>query len=48
MARTFNPVIKGTTLSRERDIRALLLASIGAAQRFIYLEDQYLIDLDAQ
>lgn len=46
VARTFNPVTTGTSLPRERDIRALLLAAIGAVERFIYIEDQYLIDLD--
>ncbi len=47
VARTFNPVTRGSTLVRERDIRRLLLQAIANAQRFIYMEDQYLISLEA-
>jgi phosphatidylserine/phosphatidylglycerophosphate/cardiolipin synthase-like enzyme/outer membrane protein OmpA-like peptidoglycan-associated protein len=47
IARTFNPVTKGSTAPRERDIRDLLLAGIRNAQRFIYIEDQYLLSIDA-
>jgi phosphatidylserine/phosphatidylglycerophosphate/cardiolipin synthase-like enzyme len=47
IARTFTPVTPGSTVPKERDIQALLLAAIANAQRFIYMEDQYLIDLDA-
>lgn len=46
IARTFNPVHKTSTMSRERDIRDLLTAAIRNANRFIYMEDQYMIDLD--
>ncbi len=46
IARTFTPTRKVHGVGRERDIKALLLAAIGNAKRFIYLEDQYLIDLD--
>lgn len=47
IARTFNPTRSLPPLvQRERDIKPLLLAAIGAARRFIYCEDQYLIDLD--
>lgn len=47
IARTFNPTRTLRPLvQRERDIKPLLLAAIGAARRFIYCEDQYLIDLD--
>ena len=38
---------RGTTVPKERDIRALLLQSIAHAQRFIYMEDQYLINREA-
>lgn len=47
IARTFNPVTKGTTVARERDIRTLFLEAIARARRFIYIEDQYLINLEA-
>ncbi len=43
ISRTFNPVTRGSRLSREQDIKRLLVAAIRHAQRFIYLEDQYLI-----
>lgn len=43
IARTFNPVTSGSSVPRERDIQRLLVAAIRNAQRFIYLEDQYLI-----
>jgi phosphatidylserine/phosphatidylglycerophosphate/cardiolipin synthase-like enzyme len=46
IARTFTPTRKVPGIDPERDIKALLLAAIGNAKRFIYLEDQYLIDLD--
>jgi len=45
IARTFTPNRRVPGIVRERDIKALLLAAIGNAERFIYLEDQYLIDL---
>jgi len=47
IGRTFTPVTKGTTVPKERDIQGLLLAAIGNAQRFIYMEDQYLINPEA-
>ena len=47
VARTFTPVTPGTAVPKERDIQALLLAAIASAQRFIYMEDQYLINPDA-
>jgi phosphatidylserine/phosphatidylglycerophosphate/cardiolipin synthase-like enzyme/outer membrane protein OmpA-like peptidoglycan-associated protein len=46
VARTFNPR-RGSGLPRERDIKNLLLAAIGNARKFIYMEDQYLLNLDA-
>lgn len=46
IARTFTPTRRIPGIGRERDVKALLLAAIGNAERFIYLEDQYLIDLD--
>jgi phosphatidylserine/phosphatidylglycerophosphate/cardiolipin synthase-like enzyme len=46
IARTFNPVHSTGTFSRERDIRALLLAAVSSANRFIYMEDQYMIDME--
>ena len=46
IARTFIPTHKVPGVGPERDIKALLLAAIANAQRFIYLEDQYLVDLD--
>jgi phosphatidylserine/phosphatidylglycerophosphate/cardiolipin synthase-like enzyme/outer membrane protein OmpA-like peptidoglycan-associated protein len=45
-ARTFNP-LRGSGLPRERDIKALLLAAIRNARRFIYMEEQYLLNLEA-
>jgi phosphatidylserine/phosphatidylglycerophosphate/cardiolipin synthase-like enzyme len=47
IARTFTPVTPGTSVPKERDIQALLLAAIANAQRFIYMEEQYLINPDA-
>ena len=47
IARTFNPVNHRTTDFQERDIQQLLLHAIGNARRFIYIEDQYLISLEA-
>ncbi|MBN8501084.1 MAG: hypothetical protein J0M19_08040, partial [Sphingomonadales bacterium] len=47
IARTFNPVRTPVpAVVRERAIKPALLAAIAAAQRFIYIEDQYLVDLD--
>jgi phosphatidylserine/phosphatidylglycerophosphate/cardiolipin synthase-like enzyme len=46
IARTFTPNRRVPGTGLERDIKAMLLAAIGNAIRFIYLEDQYLIDLD--
>lgn len=34
-------------MPRERDIKALLLTAIANARRFIYMEEQYLLNLDA-
>jgi phosphatidylserine/phosphatidylglycerophosphate/cardiolipin synthase-like enzyme len=47
IGRTFTPVTPGTKIPKERDIQALLLAAIANAQRFIYMEDQYLISPEA-
>jgi phosphatidylserine/phosphatidylglycerophosphate/cardiolipin synthase-like enzyme len=47
IARTFNPVTKARGIPKERDIRNLLLGAIGAARRFIYMEEQYLVSLEA-
>jgi phosphatidylserine/phosphatidylglycerophosphate/cardiolipin synthase-like enzyme len=49
IGRTFNPIraVPGTpAVIRERDIKNLVIAAIDHADRFIYLEDQYLIDLE--
>jgi phosphatidylserine/phosphatidylglycerophosphate/cardiolipin synthase-like enzyme/outer membrane protein OmpA-like peptidoglycan-associated protein len=46
VGRTFNPR-RGSGMPRERDIKSMLLAAIGNARRFIYMEDQYLLNLDA-
>jgi phosphatidylserine/phosphatidylglycerophosphate/cardiolipin synthase-like enzyme len=46
IARTFTPTRRIPGIGRERDIKALLLAAIANTRRFIYLEDQYLVDLD--
>ena len=47
IGRTFNPVnVSKPDVVRERGIKPALLAAIGAAKRFIYCEDQYLVDLD--
>jgi phosphatidylserine/phosphatidylglycerophosphate/cardiolipin synthase-like enzyme len=46
IARTFTPLHSVPGVGKERDIKALLLTAIANAQTFIYLEDQYLIDLD--
>jgi phosphatidylserine/phosphatidylglycerophosphate/cardiolipin synthase-like enzyme len=47
IARTFNPVRPlPPTVVAERAIKPVLLAAISNAKRFIYCEDQYLIDLD--
>lgn len=47
IARTILPVHRRPNIRRECDIRALLLASIAAAKRFIYMEEQYLISQEA-
>ncbi|MGA8097483.1 MAG: phospholipase D family protein [Candidatus Cybelea sp.] len=47
IGRTFTPTTPGTTVPKERDIAGLLLAAIANAQRFIYMEDQYLISPEA-
>lgn len=46
VARTFNPNRSVPGIVAERNIRAGVLAAIRNANRFIYLEDQYLIDLE--
>lgn len=47
IARTFNPVhVAAPDVVRERGIQSALLAAIAAARRFIYCEDQYLIDIE--
>ncbi|MFV0645038.1 MAG: phospholipase D-like domain-containing protein [Sphingomonadaceae bacterium] len=47
VARTFNPVRSNPpNVVRERSIKPMLQDAIGQAQRFIYCEDQYLVDLD--
>lgn len=46
VGRTFNPRL-GSGMPRERDIKAMLVTAISRARRFIYMEDQYLINLDA-
>ncbi|MGA8574171.1 MAG: phospholipase D-like domain-containing protein [Candidatus Cybelea sp.] len=47
VGRTFTPATPGTTVPKERDVQGLLLAAIANAQRFIYMEDQYLISPEA-
>jgi phosphatidylserine/phosphatidylglycerophosphate/cardiolipin synthase-like enzyme len=47
IARTFNPVnVAPPLVVAERAIKPALLAAIANARRFIYCEDQYLIDMD--
>jgi phosphatidylserine/phosphatidylglycerophosphate/cardiolipin synthase-like enzyme len=46
VARTFNPTHAVSGIVRERDIQVLLRTAIANARSFIYLEDQYLVDLD--
>lgn len=47
IARTFNPTRTiAPAVVRERGIKPALLAAIANARRFIYVEDQYLVDLD--
>ena len=47
VGRTFNPVnVSAPDVVRERGIKPALLAAISSARRFIYCEDQYLVDLD--
>src|SRR5262249_17880362 len=46
IGRTFNPR-SGSGMPLERDIKRMLLAAISNARRFIYMEDQYLLNLDA-
>ncbi|HSI16952.1 MAG TPA: S8 family serine peptidase [Sphingomonas sp.] len=45
IARTWTPVKGSTRPPKQRDIRDLLLVAIANAQRFIYIEDQYMIDI---
>ncbi|HEU4364164.1 MAG TPA: phospholipase D-like domain-containing protein [Candidatus Krumholzibacteria bacterium] len=50
ITRTYNPVrplAAGTSAVRERSIRETLILGIRNARRFIYMEDQYLVSLDA-
>jgi phosphatidylserine/phosphatidylglycerophosphate/cardiolipin synthase-like enzyme len=47
IGRTFTPATPGTSVPKERDVAGLLLAAIANAQRFIYMEDQYLISPEA-
>lgn len=50
IARTYNPITPlapGTTAVRERSIRETLTLAIQNAQRFIYVEDQYLVNMEA-
>jgi phosphatidylserine/phosphatidylglycerophosphate/cardiolipin synthase-like enzyme len=47
IGRTFNPVhVSAPDVVRERGIKPALRAAIANARRFIYCEDQYLVDLD--
>ena len=46
IARTFNPVNLASGVIRQRGIKLALLAAIANARRFIYCEDQYLVDSD--
>jgi phosphatidylserine/phosphatidylglycerophosphate/cardiolipin synthase-like enzyme/outer membrane protein OmpA-like peptidoglycan-associated protein len=50
ITRTYNtvlPLAPGTTAVRERSIRQTLITAIRNARRFIYMEDQYLVSLEA-
>lgn len=50
ITRTYNPVTPlapGTSAVRETSIRDTLIAAIKNAQRFIYIEDQYLVNMEA-
>ncbi len=50
ITRTYNPVLPlapRTTAVRERTVRETLIAAIANARRFIYMEDQYLVNMEA-
>jgi phosphatidylserine/phosphatidylglycerophosphate/cardiolipin synthase-like enzyme len=47
IARTFNYVGKSGACQANRSVRSTLMNSIGKATRFIYIEDQYMINLEA-
>lgn len=50
ITRTYNPVTPlapGTTAVRERGIRQTITAAIQNARRFIYMEEQYLVNMEA-
>lgn len=47
IARTFNFVGNGKKCAKEHSIRTTMLAAIKAAKRFVYIEDQYLVCMEA-
>lgn len=47
IARTFNTVTGKRTCTKEQSIRSIMIASIRAARKFIYIEDQYLWSFEA-
>ena len=47
IARTFNTVTGKRKCTKEQSIRSIMIASIRAARKFIYIEDQYLWSFEA-
>ncbi|MFL5666815.1 MAG: phospholipase D-like domain-containing protein [Ktedonobacteraceae bacterium] len=47
IARTFNFVGNGKKCAKEHSIRSTMIGAIRAARRFIYIEDQYLVNFEA-
>jgi phosphatidylserine/phosphatidylglycerophosphate/cardiolipin synthase-like enzyme len=45
--RTFNCVSGGKSCAKELSVRSTMLAAIAAARKYIYIEDQYLINFQA-
>jgi len=46
IARTFN-LINATKCQKARSIRSVMIGAIRAARKFIYIEDQYLVNMEA-
>jgi phosphatidylserine/phosphatidylglycerophosphate/cardiolipin synthase-like enzyme len=47
IARTFNFIGDGKRCAKERSLRETMIAAIRSARRFIYIEDQYLVNFEA-